>query len=454
MADIRNLKNRRAGHRACATKLIRQAELASTDFNLLKECSNELQRQRQLILNFDEIIQSELDEDSLFNDIEESSNKIREIDSTLSEIKAAFEETTASEVASASVSSKQVKLPYIKLPKFCGNPLDWPHFWDLFTASIHNRTDIGGAAKFHYLVSQLTDEAAELMIGFHHTDAEYDEAVTLLNYTYGKTQRLIEARLHAIFDLKCPKPTASGIRHFRSLFEGHLRGLKMLNANIEDAGYVFSAILIRNLPMKVRDNINRAGKKDTWKLEDLRKAIEEEICHLEATQRTVSDSFSDSFANPKLETGGGTAAFPITLASKVTRSPIKFTVSCHYCQNSHSSSCCSEYKTADERRSQIMMQKLCFNCLRKGHSMSQCTNNARCLKCKNKHHSSICNYKIPQKENKAAANTILSSTNVDGSTILPTAMLKIKHFNHINKYQLIHSLFDTGYLIILVSLCS
>lgn len=67
----------------------------------------------------------------------------------------------------------------------------------------------------------------------------------------------------------------------------------MPNVNIEDASCFVSDILIRKLPMKVRENINRAGKRDIWVLEDPHKAIEEEIGYFEVTHRTVSDSFLD-----------------------------------------------------------------------------------------------------------------------------------------------------------------
>ena len=54
---------------------------------------------------------------------------------------------------------------------------------------------------------------------FDHTDGEYEEAIKLLTQTsYGKTQRLIQARLHATFDLDPPSPTAKGLGKFRSLF--------------------------------------------------------------------------------------------------------------------------------------------------------------------------------------------------------------------------------------------
>ena len=46
----------------------------------------------------------------------------------------------------------------------------------------------------------------------------------------------------------------------------------------------FSELLIRKLPTKIRDNLNRAHKSDFWTLEDLRKEIDVEIGHLQCLE--------------------------------------------------------------------------------------------------------------------------------------------------------------------------
>ena len=49
------------------------------------------------------------------------------------------------------------------------------------------------------------------MQGLDNADGEYDEAVKLLTETYGKTQRHIRARLHALFDLDLPQANAKDL---------------------------------------------------------------------------------------------------------------------------------------------------------------------------------------------------------------------------------------------------
>ena len=112
----------------------------------------------------------------------------------------------ASEQRSRDIANEQcpknVKLPTIKLPTFDGSILQWQeNFVDLFWTAIHQRRDVGNATKFHYLLSQLTGDASQLMVGFNRTDSEYEEAVLLLKQTYGNKNKLIVAHLFAIFDL-------------------------------------------------------------------------------------------------------------------------------------------------------------------------------------------------------------------------------------------------------------
>ena len=229
-------------------------------------------------------------------------------------------------------STRSVKLPSITLPTFDGNPMNWPAFWDLFRTSIHERTDISPAAKFNYLMSQLKSDAKNLLTGFNQTEQEYDEAIELLKLTFGKNRLIITARLHAIFDLKSPSPTSSELSKFRSSYEGHLRALRSLGCNIVESGYVFAAILLRKLPPQIADNINRANSSDSWKLEDLRKAIEMEINLLSATESTgYKDKFSDNLES--------SAAFHIS-ANKPKFEPKKFLI-CNFCSDkSHYSTQC------------------------------------------------------------------------------------------------------------------
>ena len=68
--------------------------------------------------------------------------------------------------------------------------------------------------------------------------------------------------INAILNLNSPQTTSSELSKFRSEYEGLVRGFISLNQDIENAVFIFAAVLLRKLPVKIRDNINREGKAD------------------------------------------------------------------------------------------------------------------------------------------------------------------------------------------------
>lgn len=72
-----------------------------------------------------------------------------------------------------------------------------------------------------------------------------------------------------------------------------LKSLKTLGANVDESGYIFATLLIRKLPAKIRENINRAANKNFWELEDLPNAIANEIDHLKFVEPDESKCNKD-----------------------------------------------------------------------------------------------------------------------------------------------------------------
>ena len=63
---------------------------------------------------------------------------------------------------------------------------------------------------------------------------------------------------------------------------------------------------------------------------------------------------------------------------------------CTYCAGTHRPEKCAKIKTVEERRSLLQRQQCCLNCLGLNHTKIQCFSKGRCMKCKKKHHTSIC----------------------------------------------------------------
>jgi hypothetical protein len=478
---------RRGGHKTRLTKLINTSydDISSEDPHCatLELNLQEILRQKDIITNYDNIILDELEDESLIvTEIDTASDYMITVEAAVKLIRKTLDNLLPSTPRHG--TAKSVQLPQIQLIKFSGDSLQWPKFWDLYRSSIHNRTDLSGATKFHYLVTQLTGEAEQLMAGFDHTDGEYSEAVKLLTETYGKPQRIIQARLHALFDLTKPNSNSKDLSRFRSLYEGHLRGLKSLGADVNAAGYVFCELLIRKLPNKIRDNLNRANKSDFWNLDDLRREIDIEIGHLQSLEpETLSHDSQNNTPMPTavFNTSTYSSANSNTINSNTNsnsnaNSNYSYARKCNFCYSAHASVQCTKYVSVNSRRARVNELKLCFNCLKGNHMSNNCNNDGRCRKCKSKHHTAICTKTIDASINQkvhANVNTNSNSgTNVQSNSInvrstvpntlnamttlsvnnssvnsctniLPTACLAVVH-NYSNSTSNVKAILDSG----------
>ena len=92
---------------------------------------------------------------------------------------------------------------------------------------------------------------------------------------------------------------------------------------------------------------------------------------------------------------------------------------CVYCEKpDHRSSDCKTAKTVTERRKILSDKKLCFNCTGTKHRAAECRSDKTCLKCKSKHHTSICD-KLA--DSKSEPMLVTTETNVT----YPVAIIKV-----------------------------
>ena len=433
------LIRQRGGHRGLVTSLINKVDVALAetppDITMLDGYKTELENQQHTLSTLDDRIQESLDTDQKMSDDISKSSEIRikilyKIGQILRllEVHAMGSEHQSSNHRGGG-SNGNVRLPPLTLSTFDGNPMQWPAFWDLFNSAIHERNDLSSSAKFHYLISQLRGDAQNLLAGFDHTDAEYDEAVELLTNTYGKSKLIIQARLHAVFDLDPPEASSTALSRFRAAYEGHLRALKSLGCNITDSGYIYAALLMRKLPRRLADNINRATNSDSWTLEELRRAIDDEIILLRAAEPSsdIKDEYL-SLSSASFHVNIGNKSDPKD-SSKNVKTTRNFSIKCGFCASDlHYSTQCEKFSSYADRINRVKTLRLCFNCLLPGHAVSNCKNNHSCRNCKKRHHTSIC-----RNENLSnpTALSVSASDSFNSGNILPTALINLdQNGNH------------------------
>ena len=352
-----------------------------------------------------------------------------------------------------------INLPKISMRPFSGNPLEWLTFWDSFSAAIDRNPSVSNIDKMNYLNGMLKGEAARAIAGLPLTNENYEKAIDLLKERFGKTQVLINAYKESLS--KFHGPPSSEIRALRTFYdtcETYIRGLQTLGVSTESYGSLLIPIILKKLPPEIRCLLFRADPQADVSLDRLRTAIQREI---ETQEKGYMPQSTEEQIIPTTS----------ALLSGAERKPRSSSVrpqeprSCIYCEGAHRAVKCDRINTSDERRSLLQRQHRCFNCLRTNHTSSQCFSKGRCRKCKQKHHTSICDEQELQRTStsdppKEKPSTTPENTSKDATAKSNTHM-GATYALHLNAHILMqcavintrgdtnnccraHAMFDTG----------
>ena len=354
------------------------------------------------------------------------------------------------------------RLPKLVLPSFNGNPLEWQSFWDAFRSAVHDNSSISDVQKFNYLRGQLRDGAERVIAGLPLTSANYVKSIQLLKERFAQPHKIINARMEALLNLPSPTDHLSSLRLFYDSVETHIRGLESLGKKTETYGDILVPIIQKKLPNGIKRNLARQNGNKEWQLDNLRKAILNEIEILEAGQNSSSDYELSSNS-----TTAATAAFLTTLkphtpvpSPPTDQRPTKRT--CLFCKGEHNPNDCNVVTDKGKRYSIVREARVCFNCLNR-YSVSKCKSRNRCKVCHRKHHTSLCQNVEPPPPvssnestttnkisgapptDKTAALSVASyhigDTDRHTPVLLKTAVASVgSHNNHVSA----HILFDEG----------
>ena len=179
--------------------------------------------------------------------------------------------------------TKTVKLPTLSLPTFSGDYTEWNSFWDLFKAGVHQKTEISEVEKLIYLRGQLEGSALQLVSGFGTEGQYYNEVITLLEKTYGKTDEIKVAHIKKLLELKHPSLDTESLRDFQANFECQIRSLGKLKLTLEE---FYTVLLYNKLPNELGTQVRRDAGDDWLQYDVFKKHLDKEIGNF-----NVSNSF-------------------------------------------------------------------------------------------------------------------------------------------------------------------
>lgn len=271
-----------------------------------------------------------------------------------------------------STAYNHVQLPKIKLPTFDGEFEKWHSFRDSYLSMVHNNTSLSDVDKFNYLKSSLSASALNIINSLPLSNSNYNIAWNLLTNRFDNKKLLIQQHLKSFFDMEMlKKENYSDLRSLIDNSSRHINSLKALDLPTDSWDVMLVHILVTKLDSSTRR---------FWELENT------------SEQPTLEEfkSYINKRCNALETLGKGKPTNPIDHKRLVINTNLNSKIKCGYCNQSHIIYKCQEFAklSIEERIAIIKNNKLCFNCLRFGHSVSTCKS-SKCRICNKSHHSLI-----------------------------------------------------------------
>ena len=174
---------------------------------------------------------------------------------------------------------RHIRRPKLEIEHFDGNPIDYPSFIDSFRSSVHSDQELNDVDKFAYLKSYLKGRALNTVKGLAMTEANYKEAMELLEKRYGDKKALVSNFMHQIMSLK-PVHDEHDTAKLRDLYDNLemcARNLKSLGITSESFAPVVIPTILTKIPECMEREIKKATRETNWDFEEILVLLNNEI---------------------------------------------------------------------------------------------------------------------------------------------------------------------------------
>lgn len=269
-----------------------------------------------------------------------------------------------------------VKLPPISLPEFSGSYDQWTQFHETFESLVDSNTSLTNVQKFYYLKSILKGDAFQTISSLTATDDNYSIAWDLLKERYQNKKAIIHTHVKSIFTLIPIKDdTHTNLRKFLDTFQKHFRSLEKLGEDVAHWNTLLIFLLTSKLNSVTRQEWEIFSKnKDSPSVADFINFMTDRCRLLESMDLKAYNA--KSVSNNKAFSHFSTVSNQ-----------------CPMCDEKHFVYACKKFNNLpiNARYNEVKRMALCTNCLRSGHSASQCKSTHSCRICQKKHHSLLHN---------------------------------------------------------------
>lgn len=278
---------------------------------------------------------------------------------------------------------------------------------------IHNNSSIDDVQKMHYLKSQLSGEAEQLLRHVPITAASYEEAWSTLNSRYNNKKYLANCLLKRFMNQpSIGNESCSAIKDMLDVMNETLNGLKNLGVSVSS----WDIIVIYT----VCSRLDSESRKE-W---ELKISVSDELPTLNQLREFLESRFRAlEFMDPKPKAKPNSSSQKAKVMHAVsTGSDAATQATCPYCKrDDHKLPHCKQFSANnyEQRQNFVQTNSLCFNCLGRNHSAFICRAMSRCHVCKRKHHSLL-----HPNQKSTSSSSALAKSELEGE--VKSAVEKVK----------------------------
>ena len=370
-----------------------------------------------------------------------------ELKNALSQVKV----NSSNKEVCAGSSDSVVRLPKIVLPTFSGKYTEWSSFRDLFISLVHNNKKLDDVQRLHYLKTQLSDEAEQLIRHVPITDANYKKCWDMLEHRFNNKKFMSTCILNRLFGQRnMLNESSKALKDLLDVTSDCLHELTNIGIDVNSWDVIIVYVVSLKLDVESRKQWELYVSKSSDDLPSFKQFCE----FLETRFRALE------CIEPKTKSKGNNSA---TSHAKAMHGAVKGL--CPHCSEGHRLSACKKFGQLDidERRAISQSLGVCFNCLGNNHTSKFCRVLSKCRICQRKHHT-LLHPKNQSGASEAATPTVPTaphestsekvpdvSTNIathfmneqaHGQVLLATALVKAESRN--GSSQILRALMDQG----------
>lgn len=192
----------------------------------------------------------------------------------------------------------------------------------------------------------------------------------MLKERFGKPQIIISAHVDEMLKIQASTDgRLSSLLYVYDKISVNVRGLALLGVQPEQYGSLLIPIVMSKLASDVRLQIARKNSSEIWKIDELLEAVKTEIEARESSEGARASAVD--IASFQIITKPRHHSELVHFSQRHMQEDFK--IRCAFCNNLHYSASCDVVQSYESRKQILAKAGRCYNCIRKGHQVKECS---------------------------------------------------------------------------------